>query len=183
MLTVDDRIHFDMVELQALRNEINTRVTIQNACILTASYLLFGSCVAMFAWPERALLAATGLAAAIGVCALVWCHNGIRQCQIKNYLLLLADRHSIDGGWENWLPGDRMPGLLGNRWFVSTKGAMVGSQGFGILIALYVGGSHALVPLGASLAIMAGTSVLLLTNPKESLRSGGASNHKSHDTI
>lgn len=162
---------FDMVEMQALRDEMGIRIRIQNGAILLCGPMLLGAVIAMFAWPLMAFTASAALNAAIGVCALVWCHNGVRQCQLKAYLLILADRHSTDGGWEHWLPKDRMAGLLGNRWFVATKGAMLGAQLFGLAVAAYIGTGHPLpwIPLLAAPAVIAGTAILLLTNPKESL--------------
>ena len=38
-------------------------------------------------------------------------------------------------GWETWLKDNRMPGLLGARWIISTKAVFVGSQLAMILIA------------------------------------------------
>lgn len=120
--------------------------------------------------PEMSMMLALSLGLGVGVFSLVWCHNGVRQCQIKSYLLLLADRHSSDGGWERWLPDDRMPGILGNRWFIATKGAMMGAQVSAVALAVHLGGQPQGHILLAMVLVIAGTAWLLLTNPKEGLR-------------
>jgi len=38
------------------------------------------------------------------------------SAQIKQYLLLLQSRHTMDEGWEGWLPRHGYTGLLGSRW-------------------------------------------------------------------
>lgn len=162
-------LDFDLVELQSLHGEIRTRILIQNGSIILTAPICLISGIAMLAWPIAGVLIAAITCVSIAICALVWCHNGVRQAQIKKFLIILARRYSDSGGWELWLPNDRAPGLLGNRWFISTKGVFMGAQIIVIALGFKIGEQYSIESVLFSFATHLSTIWLLLTNPKESV--------------
>ncbi|MBU6166114.1 MAG: hypothetical protein KGQ52_08270 [Alphaproteobacteria bacterium] len=169
MIPASGQDGFDLIEVQALRAELNTRILIQNLCILVSALLLLPAAAMMLAWPGQALLVALVQMLVVGVAVLGWCHNGVRQAQIKTYVLHLAARHARDGGWEAWLPGQRSPGLLGNRWFIATKGCLIGVQATALLLALWIAPAADWRLLAALLLLLGCSIGLLISNPKERL--------------
>lgn len=166
----DTAQRFDFVELASLRQEILLRMLVQNLVLVMVMPLLFASWLAAVLVPAAAMLIACGYCLAAGVGALIWCHNGVRQAQIKAYLLVLEGRYADGSGWERWLPAHRLGGILGARWLISTKGVLIGSQLAAVAAAVVVtpGGVW---PWGAAQAIViVTTAAFLLFNPRESLQ-------------
>ncbi len=157
---------FDQTELAALRSELLLRSAIQNGTIiLLAPMLLVATWIAL-EHSQRAQFVYLVHTITVGMAALNWCHHDVRISQVRGFLLLLEQRHCSGVGWESWLPAHRIGGLLGSRWFISTKGVFVGSQIVG------AAGGYLLADLSVSplliLSVLATTvtGALLLTNPK-----------------
>jgi hypothetical protein len=163
--TADPGIAFTLAELHGLREEMNCRIGIQNACLVATAALIPLSLAVQIAAPAQALLGALAACVAIGLLALIWCHNGVRQSQLHLYLRGLEKRLSADGGWEHWLPCHPVPGPLGSRWFISTKGGFIGAQGAIVAGGLWLQGTPVLLTALPLLAIGC-TAWLLLTNPE-----------------
>jgi hypothetical protein len=160
---------FDLEELKSLRSELLLRMAIQNGILLFLIPMLLATVMVQAAHPASALVVALGYCVAAGMGALIWCHCGVRQAQIKAYLLVLETRLAPRGGWESWLPAHRIGGWLGTRWFVSTKGVFMGSQLAAVASALWIGSERDWPLLATAAAVMAATAWFLLVNPKESL--------------
>lgn len=159
----------DLEEYRALRVEIIVRIVIQNALLGLLVPIFFGSTylsLGNFNAPV-ATLAYIGCA---GMISLYWIHNGARTLQLKTYLTeVLEPNLRSGGGWEAWHARRRIVGLLGSRWFISTKGVLVGSQLAALALPPILGrqgsdyGPIALIGLLGALA-----TALLLTPPKMS---------------
>jgi hypothetical protein len=150
-------------EYRALKSEMLLRIAIQNLTILSAVLLFIPSALLIVIQPNYAGELALAYALANLSLALQWCHQGVRQCALKQAVL---DRDQTAGrkdSWEVWLPSQRPANLLGSRWFVSTKLVFMGLCAASIFLALKDFG-FALV---CSVAVLATTTVALLTNPKE----------------
>ncbi|QMW21471.1 hypothetical protein [Sandaracinobacteroides saxicola] len=158
---------FDLLELQSLRAELLLRMAVQNLILVLLLPLLLATFIVQLILPATAPLAALGFTVTAGAGALIWCHQGARQVQLKAYLMLLAARHTPDGGWESWLPDHPIGGRLGSRWFISTKGVLLGSQAAALVAAIIQAGLQPL-PMLATVAAIAVTAFFLLLNPKES---------------
>lgn len=158
---------FDDVEHTSLRHEILVRILIQNLIILSAIVLFNITLIGMIIVPHEAKAIALAYGLTSGAAALGWCHNGVRQAQIKSYLLMIEAQMSPRGGWETWLPRNRIGGILGTRWFIATKGVFIGSQ----LIAAGMSFVMATTPADSSAVLLvlpiAATVLILLINPKE----------------
>ena len=119
-------------ERPALREEVLLRIGMQHQ-ILLASWAAFGVLLAAaILWEEPALLALYVLLATFSAAS--WQHSGARTVQLKTYLRddleprLLRGSGAEGLGWEAALAAMRVQGLLGARWFVSTKGFFFASQ-------------------------------------------------------
>jgi hypothetical protein len=119
---------FDIAEYSALRNEILMRILIQNLILILLIPLFAALAAIGFHRPSLAAAAALVYLVASGMGALYWVHNGARTVQLKTYLLLVERRLGGAGRWESWLASHRFDGMLGSRWVISTKGAILGSQ-------------------------------------------------------
>lgn len=160
---------FDMIELQSLRQEVLLRILVQNLILLMLMPMLLATIWMMTVQPAAALLAALGYGLATGVGALIWCHCGVRQAQLKTYLLVLEERYAAKEGWESWLPVHRLGGTLGSRWFISTKGVFLGSQLSALAVGLWVVPTRPIGLLLLVCAVITCTAYFLLSNPKEGL--------------
>lgn len=163
----DAQLKFDHAELISLRREMLLRIAIQNGLLLLVGPLLLAAIIAEIALPRSVGLVTLGFLVATGAMSLIWCHHGVRQAQLKAYLMLLEARMSATGGWESWLPRHRLGGWLGSRWFISTKGVFLGSQIAAVVSAVIVGAGRPLLWLPAAIVLVAGTAFFLLVNPKE----------------
>lgn len=160
---------FEAVEHGSLRQEILIRILIQNF-ILIATIATFGcALIIVILVRQQAALVALAYCLASGASALAWCHNGIRQAQIKSYLLLVEARNAPSGGWETWLPRNRIGGWLGTRWFISTKGVFIGSQIIVSAMSLLEAGIAGPAVCAALTLTTTATAGILLINPKEHL--------------
>jgi len=157
---------FRIEEYRALRAEMDLRITIQNNLLLFSQIVTLISCTVQVAFDSDAHLVALFACSVIGASALMWCHHGVRQAQLKPYLIKIEDALA-GGGWERWLPANRPQSLLGTRWFVSTKGVFIGLQ----IILWFTAFSLQLRPpvqLAALTAlVIVATAGFLLTNLKE----------------
>ncbi len=165
----DVRQHFDFAELSSLRREMLLRIAFQNLLLVMMGPMLIGSVIAEIALPRSSGLVMLGFLVATGAMSLIWCHHGVRQAQLKTYLLLLEARLSPAGGWENWLPRNPVGGMLGSRWFISTKGVFLGSQAAAIAAATVSGAGNPWMWGPIACLLFLGTGFFLLINPKEGL--------------
>lgn len=130
-----------LVELRSLREEILVRVIFQNL-LLVSCLLLLGAVLLVHWMAER-----PGVSFAYSVVAVaasgMWAHHGCRTAQIRAYLMARSEPDLWGEGirgWEAALDGMRFASLLGSRWFVSTKGFLLGSQALVIAILAIEGG-------------------------------------------
>lgn len=162
-------------ELSALRSELRLRISLQNMLLFFTTGLFAVFFTLLLAWPGRGWLIATGFVAASLSCALQWGHHGIRTKQLKAYILRKEAALGAAGAqtwetWETWLPGQRPPGLLGGRWFISTKGVFLGLQGAMLLacaLSTPLLGWQAGCAAALALALLIFTGWYLISNPKE----------------
>lgn len=120
---------FDYDEHRALRAEIDLRITLQNSCLLLLCVVFATFCVTQLVMPAWRFHLAVAFSATAGMLSLFWIHSGARTSQIKTYLVEQLEPRLREGaGWEVWHARHRVAGVLGSRWFISTKGVLVGSQ-------------------------------------------------------
>lgn len=120
---------WDVEEFRALRREIELRIILQNVFLTLVAVLFAGLSVAQLALPDQRFEIALAFGVTTGMFALFWIHSGARTVQLKAYLTEeLEPRMRGDGGWERWHARRRIAGILGSRWFISTKGVLVGAQ-------------------------------------------------------
>lgn len=116
-------------EFRSLRQEILIRVIFQNV-LLVLCWCALGAVLAAsyFAARPTPLLIYSVLAVSA---AAMWAHHGCRTAQIRTYLQSRLEPW-LGGGegpaWEQALEGMQFRSILGSRWFVSTKGFLLGSQ-------------------------------------------------------
>ena len=113
-------------EYRALKNEILLRIAIQNTTIITAVFAFIVCIWLRVIEPEQAALVAFFQSIAVLALTLIWCHQGVRQCALKQAILAHDAAAKRETSWENWLPSQRPSSLLGSRWFVSTKAVFLG---------------------------------------------------------
>ncbi len=151
-------------EIRFVRREVLLRIGIQNTILILLMPLLLLSIVMACIRPDEAGIIALGYVGVAGMGALYWAHSAARTVQIKAYLRSVEDK--TGRGWEAWLAENPIGGMLGSRWFISTKGIFVGSQFGAILVCgMLVGQWQQPVPLAAALALSVLTAVLL-SQPK-----------------
>lgn len=154
-------------EISALRSELRLRILLQNTllilCVVAFGLLAPVAAIRTAAAPDLAFV----FCVVVMALSLQWCHHGVRQAQIKRYLVLSeAGRGET---WERWLPKNRPASRLGTRWFVSTKGVFLGTQAAFLLVVILRGDidRSSFVLLCMAGAVMATSAWVLLTNPKE----------------
>jgi hypothetical protein len=125
----------ETIEIQYLHRELLLRLWIQNLILILLMLVFPGAVFLAASLGHHEEVVALGYVGASGMGALYWIHNAARTVQIKTYLLEWEARYQGFMGWETWLKDNRMPGLLGARWIISTKAVFVGSQLAMILIA------------------------------------------------
>jgi hypothetical protein len=119
----------DAEEFRALRREIDLRITLQNVILILLCLLFAGLSVTQLVLPARRFEIALIFAISAGMLSLYWVHSGARTLQIRTYLTeVLEPRMRAERGWEVWHARRGFQGVLGSRWFVSTKGVLVGAQ-------------------------------------------------------
>lgn len=145
-------------EYRALRQEVLLRILIQNTILLILMPLLLAAVVAAACDPRHASEIGLAMVGATGMGALFWSHSAARTVQLKAYFRLMESR--TEGfGWESWLAQSRFRGILGSRWFISTKGVFIGCQ----MAALVTCGGLIGEPLRDLLPLVLGGAVTLLT--------------------
>ncbi|MBL4929992.1 hypothetical protein [Fuscibacter oryzae] len=152
-------------EIASLRQELLLRILFQNTIIQVLVVLFVLMAGLAILRPEQAGFVSLIFQIATLASALQWCHHGIRTRQIKQFLTLTA---SGETGllWEDWLPANRPPSLLGSRWMISTKGVFLG-------LAMAMLGVDLILATAASFCgrlaavLWLATAGFLLTNPKE----------------
>lgn len=145
-------------EYRALRQEVLLRILIQNMILLSLMPLLLAGVVAAASGPRYASEIALATVGATGMGALFWSHSAARTVQLKAYFRILESR--TEGlGWENWLAQSRFRGILGSRWFISTKGVFIGSQ---VAVLITCGGLIG-EPLRDPFPLVLGCGVTLIT--------------------
>ena len=159
----------DIAELSSLRTEMLLRIAAQNLLLLMIGPMLVGTVIAEIALARSSGLVTLSFLVATGAMALIWCHHGVRQAQLKSFLLVLESRLGATEGWESWLPRNRVGGRLGSRWFISTKGVFLGCQLAAIAAAALSGADRAWMWLPIAGLLFLGTAFFLLINPKEGL--------------
>lgn len=160
---------FDLVEMTSLRKEMLLRIAVQNLLLLMIGPMLVAAVIAEIALERSSGLVTLAFLAATGGMALMWCHHGVRQAQLKAYLLILESRLGSAHGWESWLPNNRVGGRLGSRWLVSTKGVFLGCQVAAIVAAALSAADRPWVWMPIAALLFLGTAFFLLINPKEGL--------------
>lgn len=150
-------------EYQTLKSEMLLRIAIQNITLFTTTILFIPSALLIVIHPNLAELIALAYTTANLALAMQWCHQGIRQCNIKQAVLARDKEAGRRDSWEEWLPDQRPKSLLGSRWFVSTKLVFIGLGAGAITLALK---DLNLANIGA-FAVLSTTTIALLTNPKE----------------
>lgn len=150
-------------EYGGLKAEMMLRIAIQNLTILGAVAVFSGTAVLTTLVPEQAGKLALLQSLATLALALQWCHQGVRQCALKQAILDRDARAGRVDGWETWLPSTRPTGPLGSRWFVSTKAVFIGLTAASIGFSTQDFGPSA---WGAVVTLIIITTALL-TNPRE----------------
>ncbi|RLU01212.1 hypothetical protein [Ketobacter sp.] len=150
-------------EYSALKAEMLLRIAIQNLVILVAIVLFVPSALLIVTAPQYASVLALIYVAANLALALQWCHQGVRQCALKQAILACDQAAGRDSSWETWLPTQRPASMLGSRWFISTKLVFIGLSAAAIVLAIKCFD----VVLLCSAIVFFITVAVLLTNPKE----------------
>jgi len=145
-------------EYRALRQEVLLRILIQNVVLISLMPLLLAGVVAAAFVPRYASEIALATVGETGMGALFWSHSAARTVQLKAYFRLLESR-TEGPGWESWLAQSRFRGILGSRWFISTKGVFIGCQ----VAALITCGGLVGEPIRDWLPLALGGGVTLLT--------------------
>lgn len=159
---------FDGEEYRALRREIELRILLQNLSLMLLA-LLFSGIVSLQALrPEIRYQLATGFSISAGMLSLFWIHSGARTLQIKTYLRHVVEpRGGCRARWETWHDVNRVQGVLGSRWFISTKGVFVGSQ-LAALSYAWLGGQPAGpgIPYAVLTVLGVAATALFLRRPR-----------------
>lgn len=139
------------------------RVAIQNITIfIVVALFLPAGLLIVIAPSHSGLLALVYALVNLGL-ALQWCHQGVRQCALKQAILARDKEAGRNDAWEMWLPSQRPASLLGSRWFISTKLVFIGLCAWSIVLAITDFG----FPLIGAMVTFIILTVALLTNPKE----------------
>lgn len=157
----------DRDEMRSLRAEMMVRIIFQNILILL--------CLALFAIAGFIAAAVPGSAIPAAFCysltclflAAAWCHHGVRQAQIKTYVMRMERRQGRLDSWESWLPHNRLGGWLGSRWVISTKLPLVVLPTAATVWAAHAGGAAERPLLLVNAVLIAIGGWLLWTNPRE----------------
>jgi hypothetical protein len=163
----ETKSNFRAIEYASLRNETLLRIALQNLLLMLSTLIFAVSCIVMIASRTEAAVFAAAFCVCIAGVSAQWCHQGVRIMQLKQYMMLMEQSSQLDQTWESWLPANRPRTFLGSKWFISTKALLIGFQVSTIFLVTYIDASFSLVMIALSLLIVAGTSVLLLTNEKE----------------
>ncbi len=150
-------------------------MAVQNMTILLNALALIVVLAIQYACARSAAGMGFAFALFTAIMAAVWCHHGARQAQIKIYILILRTSSSATTSWESWLPNHGYKGLLGSRWFISTKAVFIGSSLSALLLGILLDRSAVgLFLTGLGFIVWLTAAALLLTNPKEGLPPGVA---------
>ncbi|WP_337187132.1 hypothetical protein [Phenylobacterium sp.] len=155
-------------EYRALRREIELRIILQNVTLISLAFVFSGAFLLQVLRPDARYQLAAGYSFAAGMLSLYWIHSGARTLQIKTYLrYTLEPRLGGESGWETWHDVNRVQGALGSRWFISTKGVLVGSQITCLSLAWIAGGPVGIDKVYATLVALAVVSTaILLRRPR-----------------
>lgn len=161
-----------------LRNELLLRITLQNITLILNGLVFVISCFLQIYSPNRsALIGMTYIFFSVLLSAM-WCHHGARQMQIKSYLIVQEGRFAIENSWESWLPRHPVGGLLGARWFISTKAPLICTATVTCVLGALLDTTELALPATVlSLCGVAVSSIILLTNPKEGLEAPSLVHH------
>lgn len=161
-------VNVEASDVRYLQREMLFRMFVQNVSILLNATAFLVVVVVQNVIASAASGLALGFCLFSAVLAAIWCHHGARQAQIKDYLMLVQSRLTQADTWESWLPRNGYSGLLGSRWFVSTKATFIASALAASLFGWLLDNSpHAPVVAAISLVVSLCASALLLSNPKE----------------
>ena len=160
-----------ILEYQSLRQEILLRIAMQNALLALSVTMFLVTATASIFFEQAGSKLGLIYTICAGLLSLVWIHSGARTLQIKTYLTEVVEPE-MGGhlGWEHWHAINRVAGILGSRWFISTKGLFVGSQIAAIALPWLSnpqGNERFLAVL--SILVMLATTLTLLVSPKMSL--------------
>lgn len=150
-------------EYSALKTEMLLRISIQNLTILTTVILYLPTALLIVIFPSFSAALAFVYGVANLALALQWCHQGVRQCALKQAVLSRDKEAGRGSSWEIWLPSQRPNNILGSRWFISTKLVFIGLNLSTLFLSLTDFGFLFLL----AIAMLLITTVSLLTNPKE----------------
>lgn len=123
-------------DLRYLQRELLFRMAVQNMTILFNALALIVVLAIQYAFARSAAGIGFTFALIAAIMAAIWCHHGARQAQIKTYILILRTSNSATTSWESWLPHHGYKGLLGSRWFISTKAVFRGSSLAALLLGI-----------------------------------------------
>ncbi|HLU48764.1 MAG TPA: hypothetical protein VK116_11800, partial [Planctomycetota bacterium] len=101
------------------------------------------------------------------IAAAFWAHHACRTMQIRRHLLDTVEPEffgSSTVGWEDWLSRHPIEGLLGSRWFIATKGFILGSQVVAAAAAFHVAG-RAEIPFAVVASVLFVASIWVLWKP------------------
>jgi hypothetical protein len=166
---------FDVEDIRFLRSELLFRMRVQNIVLILNAIAFFAAIVIQVEFATRPAIIGVAYIALYCILSATWCHHGARQMQIKAYLLTFERRFGMQESWESWLPRHPVRGLLGARWFISTKAPLIATAAMACVVgALLDTSPHALPATLIGACCVLGSSALLLTNPKEGLLPVGA---------
>jgi len=161
-----------LAELRSLRQEILVRVVCQNV-LLIVCWIAFGALLVAARWTSNPdLLVVYGLFAGVG--SAMWAHHGCRTAQIRAHLQSAIEPEILGEsrrGWEAALERMRFRSVLGSRWFVSTKGFLLGSQALVLALLVQDGGQAGNLGRFMAAAALVASTWLLFEPPLD----GGAS--------
>lgn len=160
---------FDYEEYRALRAEIDLRITLQNINLMLLAFAFAAACVAQVALPASRFHLAVGFGVTAGMLSLLWVHSGARTLQLKTYIAQrLEPQLRTSSGWEVWHARHRVAGILGSRWFISTKGLLIGSPLASVSFAALIGPPADHAERLSAMLVVAGAmlSAILLRKPR-----------------
>lgn len=135
-------------QFRALRAEIQLRIAMQNLLLIIFCCMLAALLIVSLVTREVLTLVILNVLAMI--CSSMWAHHMCRTAQIRAYMLSVIEPALFERieGWESWLDKRHFKSILGSRWFVSTKGIFMMSQGLTVpLFFLWEGEQFLLSPV------------------------------------
>ncbi len=172
----DGRTDPRLDEFRSLRQEILVRVIFQNVLLVSCWAALGAVLVGAHLTSSPELLLVYSVLS--GAASAMWAHHGCRTAQIRDYLQSRVEPElwgQDHRGWESALEQMRFRSLLGSRWFVSTKGFLLGSQALVVALLLIDAGRTGIYGLLIGSAVLLASIWVLHEPPLSSKYSQGNS--------